>query len=436
MTPPGKSRWRGWALQGLVLWLAASLSVGCATTWPRVTAVSDARFAATAAASIDVLPIDLEVWVQQGLGDDAEQVRVATESHIVGAVAELLYRHGHQVGAFLDWRGSYVGAGGQEVAVMQPAELLATIDSLASYGTAMKVTPHELPVPYLPVRLGQRTGAEATLYIGGWGFVGRKADSTGETVLKVVLVSVIVIGVVALLAAIAKDGDGVGKLLDGAGKGVGSAARAMASAGRTALHAMARAGTAVVDLTRAAVDVSVDVAQSLPHDAFGRSETHLNLVSGGRPEWSKAPDAKVSGASALYLEMTLVDNATGLVRWHAHQRFPANPKNAKQVARAVATMLAAMPHLDPGAAPRPVATPMPMPPPTTTLPDAAPLAPPGAAAPGSAELLAPTAPTDVPVAPAAPALEPSPSIDTPPLAPPGFAEPEPQPLMPPELARP
>lgn len=391
MTRPGSSLVRLITKHALVLWLAASLTTGCATTWPRVTAVSDARFGAAAPSSIDLLPVDLEVWVQPGLAEDAEQTRLGAEGRIVGAVAEMLYRHGHQVGAILDWRGSYVGAGGQEVVVMDPGTLLATVDSLASYGTAMKVTPHEMPVPYLPARLGERTGSEATLYIGGWGFVGRKADNAGETVLKAVVIGVVIIGVVALLAAISKHSDGLGKALDGVGRGAGQVARVVASTGRAALRAAARAGTAVVDLGRVGVDVTLDVAQHVPDDAFGRSETHLNLVS-GRPEWSQAPGARDHGASALYLEMTLIDNATGLVRWHAHQQFPANPKDGKQVARAVAAMLSALPR-GPGA--------------SSALPAPA-LAPPSLSA-----------------APAALASPPAFRDAAPPLAPPGLAAPAP-----------
>ncbi|HRC55704.1 MAG TPA: hypothetical protein PKU97_07260, partial [Kofleriaceae bacterium] len=225
----------------LVLWLAATLattsSTGCSASWPRVTSVSDARFGSSAPSSIDLLPVDLEVWVQPGLQEDAEQTRLAAENRVIGAAAEVLYRHGHQVGAILGWQGSYVGAGGQEVTVMEPATLLATVDSLASYGTAMALTPSEMPVPYLPARLGERTGSEATLYIGGWGFVGRKRDSTGEAVLKAVVVGIVLIGVVAIVAAISKKSDSLGKVFDGVGQGAGRVVKMAASAGRVALRA-------------------------------------------------------------------------------------------------------------------------------------------------------------------------------------------------------
>lgn len=327
--------------------------------------MSDARFNSwSPPATIDVLPVDLEVWTQKGLPDNPDQVRLAAESSIIGATTEQLFQRGYSVGAVLDWRGEFVAGGGQLAAAYEPTQLLDTVDALSSFGTAVGVT-KEMPAPFLPVRLGERTGSEATLYIGGWGFVG-KSTSSGEKVAKGVLIAVAIIGVIAILAIIAKS-DGGGKLLDGVGKGAGTAAKVASSAGRVALRSAARAGNALVEVARAGshlndgiainngsanIEVTVaDIARTgdlapsagpAHGDCFGRSETHLNLVS-GRPEWASSPDAKHSGSSAMYLEMTLVDNRTGLVRWHAHQRFPANPKNPGNVARAVRAMLAAMP---------------------------------------------------------------------------------------------
>lgn len=349
--------------QALTLLLAALLATGCSSSWPRVTAVSDARFNSwTPPSTIDVLPVDLEVWTHPDLSDNPEQVRVAAESGIIGAATEQLFQRGYSIGAVLDWRGEFVAPGGQMAQAYEPTQLLDTVDALSSYGTAVDVTPKEMPAPYLPVRLGERTGSEATLYIGGWGFVG-KSTSTGEQIAKGVLITVAIIGVIAIVALVAKSDSG-GKLLDGVGSSAGHAAKMASSAGRVALRTAARAGSALVEVARAGsqlsedtniaanIEVTVgDIARSgdgpvsagpAQGDCFGRSETHLNLVS-GRPEWSSAPNAKHGGGSAMYLEMTLVDNRTGLVRWHAHQRFPANPKKPGNVTRAVRAMLAAMP---------------------------------------------------------------------------------------------
>jgi hypothetical protein len=323
------------ARQGLAAVWIGVLGSGCSSSWPRAYAASSASFVADPSSTIDILPVDLEVWTDRRVDVDADQVRQQAESRIVATTSELLYQRGYSVGTIFDWRGQYVTSNGQQAQAYEPAQLLSTINSLASYGSAMVVTPTEMPVPYLPVRLGDRTNADATLYIGGWGFVGRPQSSTGSTVLKGIAVGIIVLSAVAILAVLSKKNSAVKNVADGAAKGLGRAGSIATSAGRLAL----RAGTAVV---RAGIEISLDVIAHPPTDALGRSETHINLVS-GRPEWSPNSTGKRNGASALYLEMTLVDNRTGLVRWHSHQRFPAGPNSDRDVARAVRTMIQAMP---------------------------------------------------------------------------------------------
>jgi hypothetical protein len=45
----------------------------------------------------------------------------------------------------------------------------------------------------------------------------------------------------------------------------------------------------------------------------------------------------------MYLEMTLVDNRTGLALWHARQAFPASADDAAETVRAARTMLSLLP---------------------------------------------------------------------------------------------
>ena len=60
------------------------------------------------------------------------------------------------------------------------------------------------------------------------------------------------------------------------------------------------------------------------------------------PDWSG--DVPATGEdSQMYVEMTLVDNATGLVVWHAHQKFPASAASKEDLARVARTMLASLP---------------------------------------------------------------------------------------------
>src|SRR6185436_18117391 len=76
-------------------------------------------------------------------------------------------------------------------------------------------------------------------------------------------------------------------------------------------------------------------------DAFGRTAIDIALSS---PDWGEDPALPHDGGeSQMYLEMTLVDNHTGLALWHAHQIFPASAASAADIARAARTMLNLLP---------------------------------------------------------------------------------------------
>lgn len=322
--------------------LAAAVSVSLVAcggpSWPsRATALTQ-PVAPTPVQSIDILPLDLEVWTHAGFPRDADDVRLSAESRIVGLATETFYRRGYSVGAVMDWNGTYVASDGTPRVALGPADLLATVDSLASYGTAVADS-QQLPAPFLPTRLGSQTGADATLYVGGWGFVGKEPDR-GALVGKIVVGTILVVGIVAIAVVASKGGkhlDPLGKAVGGAARGVAVAAR---SVGRTALRATMRAGSAMIEVGRAAAHAGDGVELVL--DAMGRSSTHIQLVS-GRPEWSSAPTTPRSGRPRMYLEMTLVDNRTGVVLWHAHQQFPANAARPTDVVKATRTLLASLP---------------------------------------------------------------------------------------------
>jgi hypothetical protein len=81
-------------------------------------------------------------------------------------------------------------------------------------------------------------------------------------------------------------------------------------------------------------------------DCFGRADTHAEAYA-GRPDYYHQPSSPRAGRSAMLLELTLVDNRTGVILWHARQRFRADPARAGQVQRAVATMLKSVPAIGP-----------------------------------------------------------------------------------------
>lgn len=321
--------------------LAVTLSfAACGPTWPhQATAVTSARVEhAPPVQTIDILPLDLEVWTDPRIARDAGDVRIGAEARIVGVATETLYRRGYAVGAVMDWDGSYVGGDGASQVALAPHELLATVDSLASYGTAVGDA-KALPVPHLPVRLGQQTGADATLYVGGWAFAGMERKR-GALVGKIILGTVLVVGIVAIAIIAAKGSD----KLDGLGKVVGGAARTVAttaaSAGRAAIKATGQAGNLIIHVGDALAR-SPEGAE-LAVDAMGHAITHLTLVS-GRPEWSTDPTLPHRGKPRMYLEMTLVDNRNGTVLWHAHQQFPANAARPGDVMKAAKLLLASLP---------------------------------------------------------------------------------------------
>ncbi len=313
--------------------LSAALITGaCGSRWPnQVATVTSADLGGRPVRTIDLLPVDLEVWSHPDVLGDADQIRLGAEARLVGAASETFYRRGYQVGAVLDWDGRYVGPDGTpQVALPQPM-LFATVDSLASYGTFVGNS-RSLPDPILPSRLGA-SGSDATLYIGGWGFVG-KAPERGQLAGKIILGTILVVGLIVIVAALAKSkSDPLGKIAGGTARGV---ARAGASMGRAAL----RAGSAIVDISRAGLqgiepvlEPAIEVAVSAPPP--------ISIPQ--RPVWSNDKTLPRTGRSRMYLEMTLVDNRSGRVLWHAHQAFPADPERPGDVMKAAKQLLGSLP---------------------------------------------------------------------------------------------
>ena len=294
------------------------VGVGCAgPRWPAtVHAAGDPAFLAEQRDidTIDILPVDLQVWTRPDHPRGARALADALAPLVDGVVAAHLAEHGYRVTAQVGWDGRFVAPDGLMRRAMSAAEVARTAYSLSSYGPAetrlggasaaarpggasAETRPGGAPataragagdtrllVPYLPVRLGRVTRSDATLYIGGWAYAGKDGPSTAAKVVEVVLVVAVVAVVVAAVIAGARDGGGgaVAGVARGAGRVAGATAHAVGYG---------------------------------PH--------------GGR--------------SAMLLDLTLIDNHTGLVLWHARQRFPARPDRPHDVERAVVALLAALP---------------------------------------------------------------------------------------------
>lgn len=329
-----------------ILGLVVLATAGCGggRQWPSAPrAVGDPAFvgAGHTIGTIDVLPVDLQVWASPGTERNPEELSGALQVAVSGMVAAELASRGYQVTSQMDWDGTYVAQDGAIEKAMSQQQVAETAYSLSGFGEAQRLVRDRMLVPYLPARLGETTGSEATLYVGGWAFAGKDRSSSSKAgkIAKGVLIGVLIVAVVAIAIAGVKDGGGggaVGSLVEGAGKAAGGAVKV---AGRV-LHGVARvglhAGKTVLRTGPDMVQASLEVT-----DAFGHSHTHIDVYD-HRPDYY-TEGAPRTGRSAMQLEMTLVDNRTGRVLWHTRQRFPARPEQPKEVERAVGTLLAALP---------------------------------------------------------------------------------------------
>jgi hypothetical protein len=296
--------------------------------WPtRPVSIASRAFAQQGEiATIDVLPLDLQMWAEPGYDVDLEKVREGTEGNLMGIAAETLASRNYSVASVLDWNGDFVGG-----PALSPDDLLATVGALERYGAAVAANPGQLPVPFLPVRLGTATGADATLFVGGWAYVAKHRDQ-GDQIAKGVLIALAIVAVVVIIAVIVSKSHGGGHGGSGHGgggvSGAGHAAAAFSASGGVAhVHHAGR-------LVRAAGDMI---------DAFGRIAR--DVASPEWIAWEDDPTLPHDGAQPqMYLEMTLVDNRTGLALWHSHQTFPASAERPDDVARVARTMLSLLPR--------------------------------------------------------------------------------------------
>lgn len=305
---------------------ALCFAAACGPSWPHPVAAVDPGLGARTIpiSRIDVLPVDLAVWTDGRHGDPAD-IRLRAETILVNAATEALYQRGYLLGAQVDWNGGYLDVDGTPRAALTPDELLATVAVLSGYGLEVSRR-GGLPQPPLPARLGA-SGAEATLYIGGWSYVGEEPGGGGGKVLKVLAIAAVVVIVVVAIAAIAKSkgkggGGGMGKLGDAAA----GVARVAAVTGRATARALAQ--------------VSGNIVIHLGNSYYADPAWDSTVPP---PAWDERPAQPRSGRSVMYLEMTLVDNRDGHVLWHVGQRFPASGANEESVLRAARAMLGTLP---------------------------------------------------------------------------------------------
>ncbi|MEM9490871.1 MAG: hypothetical protein AAGC55_17115 [Myxococcota bacterium] len=337
------------------LWFAAFFAslnlavVGCGPTWPSVRAQSDLQFASgqRAVHTVDLLPLDVQVWTGPNQSVAPEEASQQLYTVATGVLDTELARRGYHVTAQIGWDGSYQAPGGHITSALSPEELHRTAYAMSGYGHAVAESRKGLLVPYLPHRLGVATGSQGTLYVGGWAYVGHDdRESQGAKVAKGVAI-VLLIAVVIVIAIAALDKGG-GKGGGGGGSGVaraaGGAGKAVAQAGSAVTRGLSTMGRAVAPLMRGVAHGTAEVMTEMMFagDALGRSGTHIEIYS-GRPDYFEEKSTPKDGPSRMHLEMTLIDNATGIALWHARQTFPANATKVKDVREVFTRMLATLP---------------------------------------------------------------------------------------------
>lgn len=334
--------------------LSAVAASGCGgRAWPAsAAAVADPAFVARdrGIVTVDILPFDLAVGIEPGARVEPGELRARAETRIMNATIDGLTRRAYGIGGLLDWSGQAAGS-----EVLTRADLLATVEALGAYGS--DADPAAPPLP-LPATLGQTTGADATLYVGGWAYVPAPRESTGSKVAKGLAIAIVAVTVVVILVALTrsdkKSSSSTASKSPGRPPRVGGASiRDHREEALLSVRDHRSATPTVRDHrggTRLIRDHRASTAPRLPSLRPGgrRSVTDLALdLAWSGPEVE--PDARAGqpeprGKDAqLYLQMTLVDNRTRAVLWHAHQVFPANAGKPADAERAARLLLATLP---------------------------------------------------------------------------------------------
>ena len=395
-----------WLLAGLAL---VNLSIGCGPTWPTVRAVSHPEFAANpkAVATIDVLPVDIDVSVDPQTGYDPAAIAAQIRAEVHNALATGLNERGFQPIA-IQWTGT-----DQPVSAPAPAPARAAPEFAPADGeplaTAEPMAGSQAPGAPQPVEpLAVYSSSDATLYVGGWTRVAKPRHADAGKALKSVAFVVFAVALVALVV-VAAAGSGSKSKKSGKARSSrsGKVGRSRGRSGRTSrvrdiMSRGRRRGSGSASRPRStggqrprSTSRVRDIIGSAGSGGGGRSTARdrrpsrrraagssssrrryrtrartaarvttdlvIDVLDGphhSRPtvHYRRAPvDRHIPRTEygAMELEMTLVSNKTGEVQWHARQRFEVAAQNRKHLRKAVRKMLAALPNTRSGKKKRP-----------------------------------------------------------------------------------
>ena len=318
---------------------AALLASGCGNNrpWPKA-AVSAADPAIAQTVSVDILPVDLAVWTAPGVSTSGGQIRSQLETHLLDATLATLGKRAYGIGATIDWNGQSGG-----VDVMARQDVMATVGALAHYGD--QAPQGELPLAALPSKLGESTGADATLYLGGWALVTPPKQDPAAKIAGDIAFALVVVAAVVVVAMILEGGSKHSDKKKSGGAAIHEDRdEAITSARDHRSATPARDHRSSSSSSSSSPEV---VARDHPGGDTPRPRTHSSLHLSWGADLIEAvawhPEPKPDAESGLYLEMTLVDNKTGHVLWHAHQWFPADAAKPADADRAAQTLLASLP---------------------------------------------------------------------------------------------
>jgi len=338
----------GWVIGVVAAMNMIAIGCGGGQAWPRVRGATSQQFVAqpSTVRTVDVMPVDVQLWTYRGSKTKPAKIAHEFADASTLAINDTMAKRGYYIASNIDWDGNYVGYNGRLASAMPGPQVQRTAEALSSYGTATKRARGRMLQPHLPHRLGAATQSDATLYVGGWAFVGKthKKGSTAGNVAKGVLIALVIVLIVAVIvAAIAgkgKGGGGLGRLASGAGKvakGVGQVAvRTARTVGRAGIHVTKAVAKGMVRGSRGLSRTNWNI------DIYNRPRTHVDYYY-QRPNYFVQKTSPRKGRSAMMVEMVLIDNRTGQPLWHANQRFPANATNRKQVQAVFRDMLSTLP---------------------------------------------------------------------------------------------
>ena len=282
--------------------------------------------------TVALLPPDLGVTVRRRDGrlHHDQVLNRALIQRVRTALVASLGRRGYRVTRVLAVDGSAMGQGRREQ-LLHPVDLHALRAEIDQVTAGLRQGPGLVRVGVsseLTRYLQAQTGCDASLYARGWIYVapGDSAAVKAARVIGVTLVVIALVGIVIVLAAGKGGGGGIGNALGGALRATGQAAvKAAAVAGRVAIRALPH-------VIEAAARTGPVVCQRC--DGPQAPAPVLSVARSGGRELSR---------STVGIGISLVDNASGAILWHAGQRFEIESRGEGRVERIVDHFLRQLP---------------------------------------------------------------------------------------------